>query len=193
MRSALKTRSRGPALVALCAALLFGATACNSDPFAFNWVDVPDTVVLYSLARPELNLVSAFNFHQGVPIRVENAAATGSWDAAVDTDGADLVLVPPGVFGVTGTARVSTLEGMTLADVTEAPSDTLLYVRDQRVPVRMGTVYVNKTNRSPGSFGQNCAYYAKLAPVVIDVPGGSLTFEYIASPVCNSLDLVPPN
>lgn len=193
MRPDTRTRSRWPALVALGVALLFGATACNDDPFAFNWTDTPDTVLLYSLARPELNLVSAFDFHRGLPVRIENASATGTWDAVLDTEGSSLVLVPPGAFGVTGTARVSTLEGMTLADVTEAPSDTLVYVRTERVPIRMGNVYVIKTNRTPGSFGQNCAYYAKMAPVVIDVAGGTLQFEYIASPVCNSLDLVPPN
>ncbi|NIT86093.1 MAG: hypothetical protein GWN82_04050, partial [Gemmatimonadetes bacterium] len=46
-----------------------------------------DTVLLYSLARPELNLVSAYNFLQGAPIQVEEPNATGVWDVAVDTRG----------------------------------------------------------------------------------------------------------
>ena len=39
-------------------AVLLTATACDDDPFAFNWTDNPDTVLLYSMARPELGLVS---------------------------------------------------------------------------------------------------------------------------------------
>ena len=186
-------RSRWPAAIALTAAVLMGGTACSGDPFAFNWDDTPDTVLLYSLARPELNLVSAFNFLQGIPVRVERATATGSWDAAVDTDGEQIVLLAPGAFGVTGAARIATLEGLSYEDVTRAPKDTLVFTADQRVPVRMGNIYVVKTNRSLGSFGNSCVYYAKLQPIDIDAAGGTLTFRYVTNPVCNSPDLVPPN
>ena len=186
-------RHRWPSVVALCAALLMGVAACGDDPFAFDWTDNPDTVLLYSLARPELNLVSAFSFFKGIPVQVEAAGVTGSWDLAVDTRVNELVLLPPGALNVIGKAAISTLENMTLADVTEAPADTLDYVDDQPVPVTMGTVYVVKTNRATGSFGESCVYYAKLTPVIIDVPGGTLTLEYVTNPVCNSQDLVPPN
>ena len=184
---------RWPGVVALCAALLMGVAACGDDPFAFDWTDNPDTVLLYSLARPELNLVSAFSFFKGIPVQVEAAGVTGSWDLAVDTRANELVLLPPGALNVIGKAAISTLENMTLADVTEAPADTLDYVDDQPVPVTMGTVYVVKTNRAKGSYGQTCVYYAKLTPVIIDVTGGTLTLEYVTNPVCNSQDLVPPN
>jgi|TARA_B110000438_G_scaffold159471_1_gene152707 hypothetical protein len=170
-----------------------GVAACGDDPFAFDWTDNPDTVLLYSLARPELNLVSAFSFFKGIPVQVEAAGVTGSWDLAVDTRANELVLLPPGALNVIGKAAISTLENMTLADVTEAPADTLDYVDDQPVPVTMGTVYVVKTNRAKGSYGQTCVYYAKLTPVIIDVTGGTLTLEYVTNPVCNSQDLVPPN
>jgi len=30
-------------------------------------------------------------------------------------------------------------------------------------------------------------------PLVIDVEGGTLTFKFDASPVCNSLRLIPPD
>ena len=56
----------------------------------------------------------------------------------------------------------------------------------------MGSIYVIKTNRVPGSFGSTCVYYAKLEPVVIDAAGGTLTFSFITNPICNSIDLVPP-
>jgi hypothetical protein len=85
------------------------------------------------------------------------------------------------------------MEGVGLEDVTRAPADTTAYVADEAVPVRMGNVYVVKTNRARGSFGTTCVYHAKLEPVVIDVPGGSLLFRYVTNPVCNSIDLVPPN
>lgn len=186
-------RTRWPLAVALAASLVVGVAACGDDPFAFDWSDVPDTVLLYSLARPELNLVSAFAFFQGVPVRVEAASATGSWDMAVDTRGGEIVLLPPGALGVVGTAAISTVAGVTLADVTEAPTDTLLYEADAPVSLSMGDVYIVKTNRSTGSFGSSCIYYAKLTPVEIDPVGGTLSFEYVTNPICNSIDLVPPD
>lgn len=126
-------------------------------------------------------------------VRIEAANATGTWDAALDTRGADLVLLPPGALGVNSSARIAALQDMSLEDVTRAPADTLVYIADEPVPVRFGTVYVVKTNRATGSFGSSCVYYAKLEPVVIDVPGGTLTFRYVTNPICNSQDLVPPN
>jgi hypothetical protein len=193
MSNAPYVRSRWPGAVALIAACLMGTVACDGDPFSYNWNDAPDTVLLYSLARPELNLVSAFNFFKRQSIRVESASATGTWDAAVDTEDGQIVLLTPGVFGVTSTARIATLENMRMDDVTEAPTDTLLYIEDQPVPILAGNVYVIKTNRVQGSFGQRCVYYAKMEPLVVDVAGGTLTFRYIINPICNSQDLVPPN
>jgi len=168
-------------------------SACNDDPFAFAWDDEPNTVLLYSLARPELNLVSAFNFFQGTPVRIEAPDATGLWDVAVDTRNDEIVLLPPGALGVIGEARITTLENRTLEDVVEAPSDTLVYVASEPVPVEMGNVYVVRTNRSAGSFGRSCVYYGKFEPVVIDPVGGTLTFREVTNPICSSRDLVPPN
>ena len=111
---------------------------------------------------------------------------------AVDTRGGSLVLLPPGALGITARARVATIQGMAFADVVEAPQDTAVYEADLPVPLSAGTVYVVRPNRRRGSFGSNCVYYAKLEPVVLDVPGGSLTFQYVSSPICNSRDLIPP-
>jgi len=186
-------RTRWPLLIAVGAAVAMGTTACGNDPFAFNWSDVPDTVLLYSLARPEPNLVSAFAFRSGSRIRVEAPGATGTWDVAVDTRGGEIVLLPPGALRVTSTARISVIDGVTLEDVRQAPRDTIDYVADEAVPVRMGVTYVVKTNRSTGSFGSRCVYYAKMEAVAIDAAGGTLRFRYVTNPVCNSLDLVPPD
>ena len=92
-----------------------------------------------------------------------------------------------------GAARIATLESMSLDEVTEAPSDTLLYVRDEAVPVEMGDVYIIRTNRQTGSFGRSCVYYAKVEAVSIDAVGGTLTFREVTNPVCNDRDLVPPD
>ncbi|MBT8488045.1 MAG: hypothetical protein HKN72_17170 [Gemmatimonadetes bacterium] len=193
MQSELRSPSRAPAMMAVAAALLVGTVACGDDPFAFDWSDAPDTVQLYSLARPELNLVSAFNFLQNLPVRVENPNSTGSWDIAVDTRGGQIVFLPPGALNVGGAARIATLASMSLDDVTQAPSDTLLYVRDQAVPVEMGDVYIIRTNRQAGSFGRSCVYYAKVEAVSIDAGAGTLTFREVTNPVCNDRDLVPPD
>ena len=50
--------------IAMAAAVLTAAlSACGSDPYAYNWSDVPDTVRIYSMDRSELNLPDAFSFY----------------------------------------------------------------------------------------------------------------------------------
>ena len=176
---------------AMAAASLLAA--CGDDPFAFDWSDEPQTVLIYSLARPELNLASGFSFNRHSRVRIESATATGTWDLALDTQGGQLVLLPPGALGVTGsTARIAPLTGVTLEGLREAPSDSTAYFTREPVPVTEGTVYVVRTNRAQGSFGSSCVYHAKMEPSVIDVAGGTLTFRYVSNPVCNSRELVPP-
>jgi len=167
--------------------------ACGTDPFAIHWAIQPDTVTLYSLARPELGLPSGFNFYNRRPVLVERANSTGNWDVAVGTENGAIVLLPPGALNVPGKARVAALPGTTFDEVVEAPADTTLYSAVQPVPVQMGTVYVIRTNQSVGSFGTYCVYYAKLAPVEIDATQGSLRFVFDSSPVCNDRALIPKN
>jgi hypothetical protein len=193
MHATRKARAGLTTTAMLAMAAVMGATACGDDPFAFEWSDAPDTVLLYSLARPELNLVSAYNFFQGFPVQVELANATGTWDLAVDTRAGQIVILPPGGLGVVSEAAIAPIPSVSIADVTEAPLDTLLYVDDEAIPVEMGTVYIVKTNRAPGSFGRSCVYYAKLEAVDIDPVGGTFTFREVTNPVCNDRDLVPPN
>jgi len=192
-----RTRSTVPGRpVALAlAVLVWVAIGCGRDPFAFNWSDAPDTVLLFSLARPELNLVSGYAFQQGVRVRIEAAASTGLWDIAIDTRDGEMVMLPPRALGVQDAeARIATLgTGMSLEDVTVAPADTLAYVDDEPVVLALGTIYVVKTNRAIGSFGSSCVYHAKMEAVDIDIAGGTLTFRHVTNPVCNSRDLVPPD
>ena len=179
---------------ALLAALLVGLVACGDDPFSFDWSDAPDTVLLYSLARPELGLESGISF---VPppsmTAIESPNATGTWDLALDTQGGQLVMLPPGALGVTSRARIAALGAVDFDEVVEAPEDSLLYVADDPVPVTDAAVYVVRSNRSVSGFGSSCVYYAKVQPVTIDVAGGTLRFRYVASPICNSRDLIPPD
>ena len=175
---------------ALLLALL--TSACGDDPFQIRWSAAPDTVLLYSLARPELNLHSAFNFSLRSTVRIEAPSATGEWDVALDTRGGQLVLLPPGALGIDSRARVAELPGRTFDEVEEAPSDTLLYAAVQPVPTQLGSVYAIRTRALAGAFGSRCVYFAKLAPLEIDVTEGRLRFVFVASPVCNDRRLVPP-
>ena len=188
-----RTRVRGRFLFVLAALAAVGAGACGDDPFAIRWTESPDTVVLYSLARPELNLTSGFNFNNRIPSRIEAAAATGTWDVAVDTRDGAIVLLPPGALGVESRAGIAPVPGMSFEEVIEAPADTAAYTTDAPVPVQTGTVYVVRTNQGVGAFGTRCVYYAKLQPLEVDPVGGTLRFTFDASPVCNDRRLIPPD
>ena len=182
----------------MAAALLMGFAACSEDPFAYDWYDSSDTTFLYSVASPQPNLPSGFNFYERASrisdgrVRVEQAGATGNWDVAVGTQGSSLVLLPPGALGITARAAVATMTGVAFDDIQQAPGDTLVYELNNPIPVVAGTTYVVRTNRQGGSFGSSCVYYAKLEPVAIDVAGGKLTFRFVASPICNNRELVSP-
>lgn len=189
-------RWTAPRIAAAVALLTAALSACGSDPFSYQWSDIPDTAQIYSLARPELNLESGFSFYDGYGLVVELPASTGRWDVALDTEGGQLVLLPPAVLGISARAKIAALPGMAYADVTQAPGDgqdNSPYVDDQPVPVEAGTIYVIRTNLRPGSFGSACTYYAKMEPLTIDVAAGTLTFRYVTNPICNNRDLIPPN
>ncbi len=191
LRSISLTRTLG--VMVLGISLLLGLNACDEDPFEIRWELQADTVVLYSLARPEMNMDSGFNFRPGMltSVRIEAATATGTWDLALDTRGNELVFLPPGALGVSSGARVAAIPGKQREEVVEAPADTAVYSAEEPVNIRSGTVYVVRTDRAPGAFGSRCFYYARLEPMVIDIEGGRLTFVYDASPVCNSRRLIP--
>ena len=185
-------RRRLSVVAALLAMGVVGAAACGDDPFKIDWVESPDTVVLYSLARPDLNKVSGFDFYNRYALVVEDAESTGNWDFAVGTRNGRIVLLPPGALGVTSKARVAALKGRTFADVTEAPADTLLYEARNPVPVELGTIYVWRTRQGYGSFGRVCVYYAKMEALAVDPAAGTLQFVFDSSRVCNDRSLIPP-
>jgi hypothetical protein len=180
-------------LLLLLLGLLPLTWACEDDPFKVNWSLAPDTVLLYSLARPEMNLYSAFDFVGRTPVRVESPAAVGEWDLAIDTQNGSLVFVPPPAIGITGsTARIAPMGDLGYDDIRKAPRDTTLYVGDRPVPVEVGQLYVIRTRQQLGSWGARCVYYGKMEPLTADPELGILTFMYDVSPVCNDRKLIPP-
>lgn len=193
MHTPRTSRSHRIALVAGAAFAVVALGACEDDPFGFNdWTESPDTAFLYSLARPELNLPSAFNLNARQRIRVEAAGSTGTWDFLVNTEGGRIVLVTPTAVGLDTRAAIAPIADETFESIRTAPADTAAYTRAEPVPMSVGQLYVIRTNQQTGTFGQACIYYGKLEPLEIDVAGGTFRFRYDSNPVCNSRALVPP-
>jgi len=167
--------------------------ACDDDLYKIRWEENPDTAFLYSLARPELNLLSAFDFLSRIPVRIESPKATGNWDMALDTQDGALVLLPPEALGVASSkARIIPMGMMTFDEVRRAPSDTTLYVGDAAVPVVVGHVYVIRTRARPDFYGRSCVFYGKFQPLEQDPVAGTMSFVFDVSPVCNDRKLYPP-
>lgn len=166
--------------------------ACGGNPFEPRWNENADTVVLFSLARPEINLASAFDFAGRRPVEVQAPGATGSWDVALDTQDGQLVLLPPGALAIESDAGIARLEGTSFAAVEEAPRDTAAFVRDEPVPVETGSVYVVRTRLTRSTF-RLCNRYAKFEPLTVSPGTGTLTFVFDTNPLCDDRRLIPPD
>jgi hypothetical protein len=178
------------------AALLFasalGLTGCGENIFDVKWTEARvDTALVYSLARPELNVFSGFDFASRFPIRVQAPGATGQWDLLLDTRGGQLVFLPPGALDIESATLVFPMPGTAFDDVLRAPKDTTLYTRDLPLPVEIGTVYVLRTHKGPNRFGILCSFYGKFQPVVIDPAQGTVQFAYDVNTICDDRALVP--
>jgi hypothetical protein len=178
----------------LIAALLPVLAACDDD-FVREWTARPDTVLLYSLSRPEyIGRASAFNFIIGSPVVVEQLNATGNWDLALVDQGNDLALVPASAFvGLSSRAAVAEIGPGVLEDVRQAPGDTAQF-RSTPVPIRLGTIYIIRSRRDGCSDGFGSGvYYSKMEAIEIDKAAGTLRFRTISNPFCNDRALIPPN
>ena len=162
---------------------------CEDQITDFRWSAAVDTAVIFSLARPELELESAFNFYEGRSIPLQRPGAFNQWDVALDTQGGQLVLLTPTALGITSRVRVAALPGQTFDLVEEAPADTLLYTASTPVPLALNSVYIVRTDERPSA----CSHYAKMQPVSLDVAAGRLEFMYDVNPLCNDRRLVPPD
>ena len=179
----------GSALVLFILPYIVG---CDDDLFKINWVENPDTAIIYSLARPELNLLSAFDFLLRVPVQIESPNATGQWDIVVDTQEGQLVLLPPGALGVLGSnAKISPMVGMSFDEVRVAPSDTARYIGDAPVPLNMGSTYVIQTRKGRDFYGRYCTFFGKMEPLALDPVLGRVRFQFDVSPECNNRRLYP--
>jgi hypothetical protein len=188
-------RKRVRAIFPVLVAVAVGSTAsggCN-DAFEPVWASSPNVVDLFSLARPELNLPSAFSFYQRLTYRVEGTDATGAWDLALDTRDGELVFLPPRVLGIESRAGIAPLDDDVFEEVDRAPSDTAAYIKSEPVRAELGRVYVVQTGVTPGTFGRSCVRYAKMEPVQMDAEAGFLAFLYDANPICNDRRLIPPS
>lgn len=174
------------------AAVTLTSVACGDDPFQIDWQLAPARVLLYSLARPELNLPSAYNLNRRRTVQIESPGATGTWDFAVDTREGELVFITPTVLGIESRAGIATRPNETFEDIREAPADSAAYVTDEPVPIQVGTLYVVRTGESPGAFGARCVYYGKVRALNLDLVTESVEIEFDTNPVCNDRALVPP-
>lgn len=193
--SRIRLPRAGHAAAVAALAVLGGSmvlAGCN-DTFQPTWTTFVDTAVLFTLARPELNLPTAFSFNGRRSYRVEAPGATGNWDIALDTEDGALVLLPPGALGISSRAGIAALPGVTFEAADEAPTDSTAYVTKDPVTVTLGSVYAVRTGEVPGSFGGTCVYYGKMEPLEMDVELGTLTFLYDSNPLCNDNRLIPPD
>ncbi len=184
----MKTRHSGFAIVALLVAL----PTCDDDPFGIQWSASPDTVQLYALSRPEPNLLSAFDFYNRIPKRLESVTTGDQWDLVTDVQDGQFVWLPPGALGISSEAAVATLEGETFESAARAPSDTARYVKDDPIPVQPDRIYVIRTRRLQGSFS-TCNYYGKIEALEMDPIAGTIRFQFDVNRICNDLALVPPD
>ncbi len=179
-------------MVAFLVASVSGLTACGQNIFDIKWtVSNVRTALIYSLARPELNLPTAFNFVDRVAVEIQAPGATGSWDLVLDTQDGQLVFLPPGALGINSDVMVLEIAGVDFDDVIEAPQDSTLYSRDQPVPVETTSVYVLRTHEGTNRSGLPCLFYGKLQPLEVELDLGSVLFEYDVSVLCNDRGLVP--
>lgn len=176
---------------ALAVLLVAGLTGCDDDPFRIIWTSNPTEGSVYALSLPELNLPSAFSVVERRAYRVEASGSTGRWDLAVDIQGGQAFLLPPGALGVVAEARILPVPGETFDGIRRAPDDLDLYSRDEPVPAVEGRLYVVRSVQQVGAFGTRCIYYAKLEIVGVDLDRGSVTFRFDTNPVCNSRSLRP--
>ena len=169
-----------------------GLSACGDNPFELNWSANADTALIFSLARPELNLPSGFNFALRRTVEIQRPNATGDWDVVLDTEGAQLVMRVPSFYGISSDSRIAVFENKSFDEVLKAPNDSLLFIANEAVPMSLGNTYVIQTHRDVDQFGQSCHFFAKFTPLVLNVAQGTMQFVYDRNPLCEDLDLVPP-
>ena len=186
------SRCRPRPLAACFLGSVLWLSGCGENIFEQKWTTARvDTVLLYSLAHPDLNRSSAFNFVDRIALEIHAPDATGAWDLLLHTQDGELVFLPPGALGLPAEAMFLSLPGMAFDDVTRAPKDTTLYTKDLPLIVETSSVYVLRTHQGVDRFGLPCRFYGKLQPLEVKVDPGTVRFVYDVSRLCDDRGLVP--
>ena len=169
-------------------------SGCGENIFEQKWIEARvDTVLIYSLARPELNLPTAFDFVGRLALEIQAPEATGTWDLLLDTQDGQLVFLPPGALGIASETIILQIPDMAFDDVTTAPKDTTLYSVDRPVLVEASSVYVLRTHQGVDRFGLPCRFYGKIQPLEVELALGTVRFMYDVSRLCDDRSLIPPD
>lgn len=168
--------------------------ACGDDRFGpRDWSDVPDTLQIYSVSRPDLlGLPSAYNGVGFQPLVIVETGA--AWDFALAERDGEFVMLPRSATETDDTtAALATIGEVTLDEVTEAPPNSEFST--QPVPIEIGTVYVLRTRRaSCGQFTSlSGSRFGKLEAIAVDAEEGTFEFAVVVNPQCNDRELVPPD
>ena len=194
MNNLLHPKSVPSSVLTALAASMFALTGCGENIFEVKWREANvDTVLVYSLARPELNLPTAFDFVARRALEVEDPQATGVWDLLLDTQAGELVFLPPGALDVGSGAMVLKLPDMAFDDVIKAPKDTTLYSKNTPLSVETSSVYVFRTHQGSNRFGFPCFFFGKLQPLEVQPAVGTVRFMYDVSTLCDDRHLIPPD
>ena len=188
------SKSEPVSVVTFVAALMISLTGCGENIFDLKWTEARvDTALIYSLARPEVNLPSAFDFVNRLTWEVSEPGATGLWDLLLDTQDGELVFVPPGGLQVPSAAMVLEIPGRAFEDVIRAPKDTTLYSKDTPIAVKTSSVYVLRTHRGQNRFGIQCSFFGKVHALEVEPSVGTVRFEYDVNTLCDDRSLIPPD
>lgn len=178
-------------LAVLAAPLVLGG--CDSGFGPGNWSDVPDTLTVFSLTRPELagqpsavDLIAVSQRRSAV-VTVESPGSSGTWDLAVAEESGSFVFLPAGLFpGITDrNAGLVPVSG-TLEALEEAPEDST-FVTDRSVPAVTGQVYALRSRAA-----RSCVYYGKMDVLEADAASGRVQIRVVVNPFCSIRDLIPP-
>lgn len=186
--------------VAVVAIGLLAVTGCRSPFGSQNWpafTMTPDTVELFSLARPDLlGLPAAYDFTDGGRKRVvvETPSSTGQWDVILTERQGQFVFLPASALSsVSSTAAVAAVSASTFDALKQAPAASSAMWQDSAaVPLSTNGIYTVRTRQTSSLYGV-CVYYAKVEVIGMSEADGTVRFRYITDPNCNDTSFVPPN
>jgi len=165
-------------LALLLAAALSACGDANILPPATEPAYV-DTLALWAVTGTPIVRPSAFDLLTNQVVRTDQ---TASFDFVFDIVGDTMaVLIPRGGVGLTPDGGLQPV-GLQWDTLVVAPSDGY----DSRRPVRLdlGAVVVARSRAKLCNFGISAGFYAKIQPLVIDLPNRQLVFRILLDQNC---------